>query len=83
MTFSEKTAREVSRYIVKLVRRLPYWAKKLFDDDMVCFCVEDDGSLNLSVVENLPDWQKRAVRQAVAKYMKTHPCVALGEKHEN
>lgn len=80
MTFSEKTAREITKYIVRLVRRQPFWLKKLFDDDLVCFAAEDDGSLCLSVAEELPEHTKRSARQSIAKYMKTHPCKALGEK---
>lgn len=80
MNPSEKTARILSKYIVKLVRRLPFNYKKLFDEDLVVFCVEDDGSLMLSIAEDLPEHIQRGVRKAVAKYMNTHPCPVLGEK---
>ena len=77
---SEKSARNLSKYVNKLVRRQPYWLRKLFEEDNICFSCEEDGTLCLAVSENLPVATKRNARRLIARYMETHPCTTLEEK---
>lgn len=77
MSLSEKTARMVSKYVVKLVRRQPVWLRDLFDRESITFGMEDDGSLVLYVDPHLDSRVKNHARILIEKYMKQYPCKAI------
>ncbi|OQB10446.1 MAG: hypothetical protein BWY21_00367 [Parcubacteria group bacterium ADurb.Bin216] len=77
MNYSENTVREITKYIVRLVKRQPSWLRALFEDESVCFVVDDDGSLALSVSQDLAKDVTHNVVKLVSKYMEKHPNKAL------
>jgi len=77
MTYSEKTQRQVSKYIVKLVRRQPAWLRDMFEREEICFCCEDDGSMVLAISESIEPRLRGTAQVLISKYMKQNPCKAI------
>lgn len=80
MKIDKKAARSLGKYVERLVRNMPSWVKKLFEDDMVKFTMEDDYSIYLSIAEDLPEMTKKKVALRVGNYMKRLPCPLLSEQ---
>ena len=69
----EKKAREISKYVVKLVRRQPQWLKGLFGNSRVRFAVSKDGVLYLEVDEALEPRIKTSIDSLIGRYLNNHP----------
>ena len=76
----KKAARSLGKYVDRLVRNMPPWVKKLFEDDLMKFSVEDDFSIFLCVAEDLPELTKQKATLRVQNYMKRLPCPLLTEQ---
>lgn len=72
-SYSEKTQREVTRYIVKLVRSQPGWLKTLFEQDKVFFCVEDNGTLTISIADTIQSQQGEKICKLISQWIDKHP----------
>lgn len=77
MILSEKIARNLSKYIVRLVRRQRPWVKVLFDKDMIFFVVEEDGSLTLRISDEVGPETAAVAKRMIARHMEKFPCNVL------
>lgn len=78
MSYSEQTARELSRYVRKLVKRQPNWLRNLFDTDEICFVVEDNGLIQVACKESLEKGTASHALRLIVKYMEKYPSPVLG-----
>jgi hypothetical protein len=76
MGYSEKTQRDVDKYIKVLVRRQPLWLKRLFDEEKIFFVVEDNGELSLGHA-NIDTTSAKNAARLIAKYLDKYPMKAL------
>lgn len=78
MSYSEKTQRELDRYTRNLVKRMPGWLKKFFDEGSVFFAISDEGLLELAATELVSPEQHSKAAELIGKYMDKHPSPILG-----
>lgn len=78
MSYGEKTARELTKYVKKLVKCQPGWLRNLFDTDEICFVVEDSGLIQVACKESLAKGTATQALKLIVKYMEKHPSPALG-----
>lgn len=81
MMLSDKDARKLGKYVVKMVRKQPEWLRKLFDEDKAVVMVEEDGSIALYIDQNLDERVKGNARALIADYMDKHE-IGLLEREE-
>lgn len=75
--YSEKTTRELDRYMRKLVKKMPPWVEKLFASEKIMLTVEEDGEFTISCVEELPEQERMDAARLIFTYLDTVPCKAF------
>lgn len=80
MMMSEKTARELDRYTRNLVKRLPGWARKYFQDGLVTFAITNEATIELEFSELVPKGKMNTVCDLVGKLMEKLPSPAIMSK---
>lgn len=74
MAYSEKTARRLEKYVIKLIRSQPKWIRRLFHSDEMVFVVDDnDGTICVHCKETVSKDQREQAGRVIKKYMDEHP----------
>jgi len=77
MGYSEKTAREIEKYIRKLVKCMPKWLQHKFHTEQIVFIIEDDGSLSVQCTENVSKQLREKAGDKIYAYMAKNTCPAI------
>ena len=73
MELSEEVKDKVATYIDLFVDSQPNWLKKLFEEELVCFYLKDEGFLDWMVHKSFSDKKKRKIACRIHKYLEEHP----------
>ena len=77
MTYSEATQRELDKYTRKLVRSMPAWIKKLFQEGKLFFEMTEEGLIALACKREVPTGKRTKAAAHVYNYMDHNPCEAF------
>ena len=72
MDYNEKTAEQIRFYFETLVDSQPSWIRRLFDEDIICFALSDEGDLELYIDKSISKKRLEKINRNLAKYLECH-----------